>query len=355
MPMPAKGPRLFARKRSGRDTTWVIKDTGGIEVSTRTVDRREAEIQLGQYIARKNRASGPAGPEEIAVADVLAIYGEEHAPTVASPQTQGYAIDALLPYWGESALSSIKGETCRRYAKSRKHRLTGAPIAAGTIRRELNVLQAAINYCYREGYTTGAPQVTLPKMEETNQRALTRDEVAKLLRAARRTYRCGHVVRFILVSIYTGTRKSAALNLRLSGPATTGGWFDLDDRILYRIGEDERSTKKRRTPARIPRQLVGHARRWVANGDTWAVQFEGGRVADLKNAWATVVAGANLGWRPTPHTLKHTAITWAIRGGASIPDAAAFFATSVKTIEDTYWHLSPDFQQGAISAIEGKR
>ncbi|MFQ1702895.1 hypothetical protein ACJ5NV_20140, partial [Loktanella agnita] len=30
----------------------------------------------------------------------------------------------------------------------------------------------------------------------------------------------------------------------------------------------------------------------------------------------------NLDWRPTPHSLKHTAITWAIQNGASIVDAA---------------------------------
>ncbi|WP_036049756.1 hypothetical protein [Sedimentitalea nanhaiensis] len=61
---------------------------------------------------------------------------------------------------------------------------------------------------------------------------------------------------------------------------------------------------------------------------------------------------ADLGWRPTPHTLKHTAITWAIQGGASIEDVPGFFATSTATLQRVYRHLSPDFQQGALDALE---
>ncbi len=360
MPMPSKGARLFLRERAGREATWVIKDTGGIEQSTGTGDRGEAEIQLAAYITKKNRRSGPAGPSEMTCAEVLSIYGEEHAPTVADPVRIGCAIDALLPFWGDVAVSDVKGATCRRYATTRKvtrsRKRVGLPplvhpAAPATIRREMNVLGAALAYCVREGYLTSSPPVTMPPPPETNQRALTRNEVAALMRSA---HRLGHkhLMHFIVISVYTGTRKSAALQIRLSGPWTGGGWFDLDAGILYRKGSDERSTKKRRTPTSIPRQLLAHARRWAQQGDTWAVQWRGARIADTNTGWDKVVEGAGLTWRPTPHTLKHTAITWAMQGGASIPDVSAFFSTSVETIERVYWHLSPHFQKGAVSAIE---
>lgn len=273
---------------------------------------------------------------------------------VASPRSQGLAIDALLNFWSGRVVADVKGETCRRYGLDRRHAKTGGGIAAGTIRRELGTLAAALNYCHQEGYLTSAPKVTLPATPETHQRALERSEVAALIRAARRK-RLHHIARFILVSIYTGTRLSAALNLRLSGPATSGGWFDLDAGVLYRIGGEERATKKRRTPARVPRQLLNHARRWHASGNVWAVEWRGSRVASIKTAWARVLKEAELDWRPTPHTLKHTAITWAIEGGASMADAAAFFATSTTTIERTYWHRSPYFQAGAVGAIESRK
>lgn len=346
MPMPAKGARLAQRKRAGRPTVYVIKDVG-VEISTRTDDRRQAETQLAEYIAQKGRASGPVEASELTIAEILTIYGEEHAANVAAPERQGYAMTALLPFWGHQPASSVKGATCRRYEAHRGK-------APATIRRELNVLQAAMNYCMKEGYLITAPVVTMPIAPETNQRAMTRDEVASVIRAARRRGQ-HHIAHFIIISIYTGTRKAAALNLRLSGPATHNGWFDLHEGLLYRRGRGERVTNKRRTPSKLPRQLLAHVKRWEAMGQTWAVEYRGNRVLDIKTAWAKIVDTSGLDWKPTPHTLKHTAITWAIQGGASIPDAAAYFSTSTETIERTYWHLSPHFQSGALAAIEGKQ
>lgn len=347
MPQPAKGARLFLRRRAGRPPVWVIKDSGQPERSTGTSDRREAEIALSEYIAHKNRQSGPANAEAMTVADVLGIYAEEKAPHAAAPERIAYAISALLPFWGALPVSAVKGATCRRYAATRGK-------APGTIRRELGCLGAALKYCEMEGYLLNAPPVELPLKPETTQKALTRSEAAKLIRAARNRG-AKHIARFILIGLYTGTRKEAILGLRLSGPSTVGGWFDLDAGLLYRKGEGQRSTNKRRPPAKLPRQLLAHARRWQSMGLVWAIEYRGARVASIKTAWRKTVEAADLGWKPTPHTLKHTAITWAIQGGASISDAAGFFGTSVDTIEKTYWHISPHYQQGAVGAIENRK
>lgn len=347
MPMRAKGPRLYFRRRAGRPGVWVIKDTGGIEIGTGTADRGEAESHLESYLTQKRRSdSGPARAADLTVAEALSIYGTEHAPHTADPARIGYAIEALLPFWGNLSVAEVKGATCRRYVATRK-------AGPGTIRRELGALQAALRYCHREGYLTEAPAVTLPPKPETRQKALTRDEAARLLRAAR-ALDVPHIARFILVALYTGTRKDAILNLRLSGPSAIGGWFDLSAGLLYRRGADERETRKRRPPVRLPRQLLAHARRWQASGATWAVEWRGQRVGSIKTAWRRVSTEAKLDW-VTPHTLKHTAITWAIAQGASVSDAAGFFGTSVETIERVYWHHSPDFQAGAVAALERNR
>lgn len=301
------------------------------------------------------------------IADALAIYAEEHAPTVAAPERLAYAMQALLPFWGALPVSAVKKATCGRYAAQRKRPILGPakkngtkpivgwkPISPGTIRRELNCLGAALAYCHGEGYLLTAPKVALPEKPETKQRAMTRSEAAKFIRTARARGQ-HHIARFVLIALYTGTRKEAILNLRLGSPSTVGGWIDLEAGVIYRRGSGERATKKRRTPAKLPRQILAHARRWKATGSTWAVEWRGSRVSDIKTAWGKIAADADLGWHPTPHTLKHTAITWAIQRGASITDAAGFFATSTETIERVYWHHSPHFQEGAVRAMEAKR
>lgn len=277
---------------------------------------------------------------------MLAIYGEEYAPTVAAPERIGYALDALLPFWSDLKVSHVKGETCRRYVKWRDR-------ADGTTRRELGTLQAAINYAHKEGYVTAAPVVTLPPKPEPKERWLTRPEAARLLWAAHRGHKSQHLARFVLISLYTGTRKDATLRMGFR-PNTVGGWFDLERGVMYRKGGDERTTTKRRRPAAIPRQLLAHLRRWHTAGAVWAVEYDGARVGDIKRAFARAVRDANLE-DVTPHTLKHTAITWALQNGASVWDASGFFSTSPETIEKVYGHHSPDYQESAKAAMERRR
>ena len=85
------------------------------------------------------------------------------------------------------------------------------------------------------------------------------------------------------------------------------------------------------------------------------VEWRGREIHSMRSAWASVVQRAQLGWKPTPHTLKHTAITWAIESGMSITDAAEYFGTSAATIERVYWHRSPHYQSAAVAALEGPR
>lgn len=340
MPRPAKGARLHKFKHRPH---WYIRDTGQPDRSTGCTSRVEAEKALGAYIATKGRTGAANEPENVTCGEVLAVYAEEYAPTVAAPERIGYAISALLPFWSDLKLTHVKGETCRRYGKWRE-------VSPGTIRRELGTLQAAMNYAHREGYVTSAPLVTLPQKPEGKERWLTRDEAAKLLWTAYKGHKSKHLARFILIGLYTGTRKDAILRMGFE-PNTVGGWFDLERGIMYRRGEGERATNKQRTPAPIPRQLRAHLTRWRNNGARWAVEYEGIRIGDVKRSFARIVKDAELE-RVTPHTLKHTAITWVLQNGAGIWDAAGFFATSPETIQKVYGHHSPDYQASALKAAE---
>lgn len=340
MPRPSKGARLH---KYAHRPQWYILDTGCQPRSTGCTSRSDAEKALAAYIATRGRAGAANEPENVTCAEVLGIYATEHAPTVANPERIGYAIEALLPFWGELKLTHIRGETCRRYAKWRDR-------SAGTVRRELGALQSAINYAHREGYITSAPVVTLPEKPEPKDRWLTRDEAARLIWTAWRGQKTQHVARFILIALYTGTRRDAILRMGFQRN-TLGGWFDLDNGLMYRKGDGERATKKRRKPAKIPRQLAAHLRRWKAKGQTWAVEYEGARVGSVKRSFGNVVRSAGLEG-VTPHTLKHTAITWALMNGASTWDAAGFFSTSAETIEKVYGHHSPEHQATAVKAVE---
>lgn len=353
MPRPAKGARLWFRRDHG---VFYIRDTGHPDRSTGTSDRSEAERKLAAYIAAKGTVAGTRHPDRITVTEVLDIYAREHAPLTAAPQRIGYAVDSLIRFWGNLTLADVKGETCRRYARSRVRSYKDGstrPLSDGTTRRELNVLQAAINYCLREGYITHAPRVTLPAKPPARERWLTREEAARLLWAAWRSPKSRHLARFILIALYTGTRKDAILRLGFM-PNTHGGWIDVDNHLIYRRGAAERETAKRRPPLRMPDRLAAHCRRWRARGDVWVVHIRGQRLADIQTAFEHACERAGLSG-VTPHTLKHTAITWAMQRRMSVDTASAYFGTSRETILRTYWHHNPDFQKEAAEVMNRKR
>ena len=375
MPRREKGARLIERRRKGRDPVWVIKDTGGFERSTGTSSRSEAEAALSEYLIRKTRPSGPTRADEFRISHVLAIYADEHAVGAADPERIAYAIDALEDFWGELVVSDIKGETCRRYEKSRKKitkrdpktgkPLEFEPVSIATVRRELGTLRAALRWCAAEGYLIEVPTVKLPDKPETQERWLTRQQVAVLLWAARRLNVDGRqqMIRFILTAVYTGTRRTAALALGIDIPRTDSGWIDTTRGLIYRKGTQERSTAKLRRPARCPDRLLMFVRLWKKNGSKFVCEdYQGNRVANLRKGWdrmaviaEEIAAERGIDMPPrkhlTPHILKHTAITWAMQNGASMEDAASFFSTSTDTIERVYWHHSPFCQESAVEAI----
>ena len=344
MPRKSAGARLYQRTKGRGAGYWVIRD-GGRFVSTGTRDRREAESKLAAYIAQRDRPAGPSTPDRLTVADVLDIYGREHAPTVRAPETIGYSIKALLPLLGALPVGSISGEVCRRYAKSRDR-------SPGTTRRELGVLQAAINHAHAEGYLTAPIKVRLPTVPAARDRWLTRDEAARLLRAAYRNPKAKHLARFILVALYTGTRSDAILRLGFM-PNTVGGWVDTDRGVLYRRAAGEVESKKRTPPVPIPRPLLAHLRRWERQGARFVIEVEGKRVGSLKTAWHTALAASGID-HCTKHDLRHTAVTWAMQRGADKWAAAGYFGLSLDMLESVYGHHHPDHLRSAVEAMERK-
>lgn len=355
MPRPRKPARLYFRKD---EQQWIIRDG---DINRRTGfglgERGEAETALAKYLAgRKPEARrGPANPSELTVGEVLARYADDKGGAMASARTLAYSIQALAPFWADLTCDAVKGSTCRLYARERaKPRTvtvttkTGREISrelvagAATVRRELGVLQAALKHAHIEGLLIHPIAVDLPEASVSRDRWLTRDEVARLLRSAE-----PHVRRFILLSLYTGRRASAVLELIWTR-------VDLDGGAIRFREEGQTENKKRRGRVRIPRQLLGHLRRWAGDRRSHVVNFRGKPVASIKKGIGRAAERAGIEG-VTPHVLKHTAITWAIMRGLGVEDAAEYFDTSPETIRKHYWHHSPHHQERALDVIERRR
>jgi integrase len=280
----------------------------------------------------------------------MRVYAMEHAPNVARPDTIGHHLGALAEFWGRKKVSEIKGSTCRAYAKTRTQSMA---------RHELETLRAAVNYFHKEYGLDPLPAFTMPPKSRPRERWLTRDEAASLLRSARRT---PHLARFILIGLYTGTRSGAILGLSWL-PSVTAGYVDLDAGVMHRSGAGQRQSKKRQPPVAIPARLLAHMKRWRlmdGNGSQRTlirsvIHWNGGRVDSVKKAFRSARENASISNDVTPHTLRHSCVTWLMQAGVDIWQVAGFVGMTVEMVQRNYGHHHPAFQKQAADAVTRRR
>ena len=174
---------------------------------------------------------------------------------------------------------------------------------------------------------------------------LTRDQVARLVRAARCLPRSSYLPLFILIAFYTGARMRAILSLRWEPHSEGGGWVDLAKGEIDFLGRDA-ATKKKRPHIPIPDRLLILLRFARLRTRQHVIEFDAQPIDDVKVAIRTAATAAGLSKFHT-HMLKHTSITHMLQRGVSIWTVSKWTATSVATIERVYGHLAAE-QTGEI-------
>lgn len=376
----AKGPRLDLETRTGREPLWRIRDgEKAIRLGLPEECIKEAEQCLAEYLTEKHDpAAVKAAATEISIAEVLAFYRrsltrrierKKSASIEKSAGTRMIHIDNLLTFWEDKYLADVRTSVCEKYADYRKAqpwrrgmRKGAEGVADSTIRQELKTLDQAITVWHGEAPLAARPVVSKPAPLPPKVRCLERDEVAQLLRAARRL-RFAHLVRYILIGVYTGTRDDRIRRLRWLR-ATHDGYLDVKRGILYRAGSAEEQSSKRAPAMILPDRVLAHVRRWKAADEAAGLSHvitysppaprhpgairraeREGRtrdpkpVGDIHKAWASVVAEAGLDRDVTPHTLKHTCISWMLWEGRRLWEVSEDTGTSVKTLEEVYGHF----------------
>ena len=369
MPAQAKGPRLWLRKartskrRDGRivknRAVWLIRD-GEYAESTGCGphDRAGAEEALRAYLNRRHAASARQGlrpANAIPVADVIGLYAEQVAPHHEDPNETGQRLERLLTFFGRDRLSQIDGERCRAYAAQSS--------TDAMARRDLEDFRAAINHHLREGKHNEIVSVVLPDRRPGREEWLTRSEAARLILSAWRyrevqkgvkTDRCSrrHVARFAIVGVYSGTRSASICAAALGAPEPGRGWIDLERGVFYRRPQGRRETKKRQTPAPLPRRLLAHLRRWHRLGAKYVVEWNGKPVKDCDKAFRNAVKDAGLRPTVTPHVLRHTAATWLMQGRGDPRESAEYLGMTLETLLRTYGHHHPDYLTAARDVFD---
>ena len=314
---------------------------------------------------------------------------------MADPVSCRGRLETILEFWGEATVGDIKRSSCNDYVawrvlqpnRSYKDTASAPRVSDQSARRELEDLSAAVTYWNGEYPLTRLPVFTLPDKDEGNRDALTRQQAARLLKAAM-GYRLdittgkwtrlapssrknrAHLRRFLLMGFYTGTRPGVLPKVRWA-MSDDSAWVDLDAGIIYRRGRRERDHRNKRRPlVKIPGRLLAHLRRWrrldsisFADGGDDAdgpgtVVHHGGRAlaGRIRTGFEGIARDAGLDPETlTPHWMRHTCATWLMENDVPVWEAAGYLGMTVEMLERNYGHHRPNHHASARSAFTNNR
>lgn len=126
--------------------------------------------------------------------------------------------------------------------------------------------------------------------------------------------------------------------------------IDLQNGTMRRRAIGVAEDARKRTPSiRLGKRILSHLRRWRRLDSAevkYLCHYGGARVTKLRRSFPQAAKRAGLSG-VTPHTLRHTAVTWAMQRGVPIWEVAGYFGMTPDMITRVYGHHHPDHQRQA--------
>lgn len=245
----------------------------------------EAAELVGHIQQRKPR-------QRLTVGQIVEMYLEQsEAIWKEIDRHHSKAILAAFGLLGASDVDSFSERRIRDFSASHK----GKP---GTIRKELSILRAALNWAERKSLIDKAPHIWLPQAPPPRDRRLSREEFDRLDAACERTH---HLRLFVWLARFTAARAGAILSLRWDR-------CDFENRriVLGGVGRQ----KRRAVVPMHPSLAFALALSKEAAETEYVIEWAGKPVKSIKNAFRKAVLRAGLDKSVTPHVLRHTAQAW---------------------------------------------
>lgn len=226
------------------------------------------------------------------------LHGRERE--IASLKRSRLALNAASEVFGGVRIDHVAPHHVQDFKRRRMETCEPA-----TVQRDLAVLKHAFRLAtkvYRYRADNPAQDVTVARYQEKQRRALSIDEVERLIAAS-----APHVQPFIRVAVQTGLRLSELSQLQ---------WADVDFAANRITITRSKSRKVQTVPMdRIVRETLLALRGTGRVG--WVFLYDGHRLENPKKAIAGAARRAGVG-KVTCHVFRHTAATRLIEAGVDI-------------------------------------
>ena len=294
--------------------------------------RTQAEDVVASLKAAKRSAS-----HGVQAADDYLDYLRRHDGKDIDTKERRFR-DHIKPHLGRRPVARLTDDDWLAYVSKRK----GEGASPGTINRERSALLHMLNTMRRRKILNAAPLLARQREPQGKLVYLTPEESQRLLLAAQEDVSpLAH--RFVMVTLYTGLRHSAALNLR-------AGDVDVQRRILW-IGKDKAGRREQPMPQVLAQYLGKVIKGMEADAYLFPSQRAGGGRAYQMNAvFGRCVQRAGITKHVTPHTMRHTAATNAAHAGLDAATIQAMGGWKTRAMAERYTHAAS--MQDAMAALQ---
>lgn len=342
MPKRNEGPRLAINAAGIYEIRWT-EDRRSNRKSTHSADMSIAQEVFAKWLLARSSQEKQA----FTIRAILDAYRSEHVEhKVVDKQRQDDCIRCLSSALGDRLPQDLTHDVMMDYRRRREAgKINGHPIGAGTMRRELNCLVAAINHAvrHRRLAAADAPHIDLPNPPPSKDLWLDEAEADQLWQAASRLG--GRHFLFVAIALETASRKKAIETLR---------WEQVDIKagLIHFQHDGKVRTNKRRVAVPMSTRLTSVLVDARSKAETkWVLitPYSIQHAFDRVKAEALKVTGNSKFMEISPHTLRHTWATLAARAGVDLFQIAGVLGDTVQTVMRVYAHHSPDHLRGAIN------
>lgn len=251
-----------------------------------------------------------------------------------------FAADRLIEFFGaQTDVGTLSRKGFRDYRAKRLR----AGVNDSTIRRELGVIKAALNFAAEEEKITSVPVVKLPPETPARERWFSEEEVERLM-----SQPMSEPMRLALyLALGTGARRGAIADLTVGRVDLAGGFIDFRN-------PKRPVSRKRRVKTKIadwlrPKLVEACKGRKADDLVVGLPPYEiSRRMKAMLEAIGIDEKGISL------HAMRRTFVTWALLNGAKPAEVSAATGDRIETLERSYLKLFAQHAAGAVNAVNPK-
>lgn len=269
-----------------------------------TADRSSAESAARAFWQRRE-----IGGEAHTVGEAVRAYLKAKKAMLSIKRAE-VAWKAAEGFWDKLPIARVDIKAAEDYRTRRAH------CRAITVRNELAVIRAALNWAAKHKMIGAAPFIQMPKLPASKVGYLSKPDFRKLVDGAGRP----HVALFMKLAVATGARSNALLDLT---------WDQVDFRsgLITLNPEDRVQTSKYR--ATVPmnaqfRAILKEAKEGVLT--PFVIEYGLSKVGSIKKGFAACTRAKV---KATPHMLRHSAAVWMAEAGGRWCKSRSFWGTRI--------------------------